>query len=287
MILGIDPKVDYAFKRLFGREQNRALLADVIDAVLRPLPEHRIVELQILNPFNDKQAPDDKLSVVDVKARDQSGRQFNVEMQMVAERHLARRILYYWARLHQQQMREGDDYSELRPTVSICFLNSTLFPSVPNYHLPFQLLNAEHKLAFSSDLDLHIIELAKFNRSADELADSFDAWVFFLKNAEWLDNDALPESLNRPAIHQAVKELVMLTQDDLERERYEARLKLQRDERSRFQSALTDGERIGVIRLCQRRLNLAVTPVDELANLHFSELDALAERLENQLFDKS
>jgi hypothetical protein len=36
MILGIDPKVDYAFKRLFGREQNVALLISLLNAVLQP-----------------------------------------------------------------------------------------------------------------------------------------------------------------------------------------------------------------------------------------------------------
>lgn len=42
MIPGIDPKVDYAFKRLFGVERNRHLLIDLIDAVLDSPPEHRI-----------------------------------------------------------------------------------------------------------------------------------------------------------------------------------------------------------------------------------------------------
>jgi hypothetical protein len=78
----------------------------------------------------------------------------------------------------------------------------------------------------------------------------------------------------------------MLIQDDLERERYEARLKLQRDAESRLDAAFTDGERVGVIRLCQRRLNLPVASKEELARLPYTELDALAERLEKQLFGK-
>lgn len=126
MVPGIDPKIDYAFKRLFGADRNRALLIDLVNAVLRLPPGERIVELEILNPFNDKEALDDKLSVVDIKARDEKGRLFNIEMQMLAVAFWRERILYYWSRLYSQQLHEGENYGKLRPTVSICFLNGTL-----------------------------------------------------------------------------------------------------------------------------------------------------------------
>src|SRR5260370_26650965 len=126
MLLGIDPKVDYAFKHLFGREATRTLLIDVLDSVLDPAPGGHIRDIELLNPFNPKQALDDKLSILDIKARDQSGRQFNVEMQMLALRYYEARILYYWARLHQHQLHEREDYLQLRPTVSPPFLAHVL-----------------------------------------------------------------------------------------------------------------------------------------------------------------
>src|SRR5438105_2057896 len=101
MILGIDPKVDYAFKHLFGRESSQAILIDVLDSVLLPPPDGQIRELEILNPFNPKEALDDKLSILDIKARDQSGRHFNIEMQMLAFRAYDKRIVYYASKLHQ------------------------------------------------------------------------------------------------------------------------------------------------------------------------------------------
>src|SRR5207237_911147 len=62
MIPGIDPKVDYAFKRLFGTAHNRGLLIHLRNAVLKPPPEQRVVDLELLNPFTDKEALDDKLA---------------------------------------------------------------------------------------------------------------------------------------------------------------------------------------------------------------------------------
>src|SRR2546422_505765 len=140
MLLNIDPTVDYAFKHLFGREATAPLLIDVIENVLEPAPGHHIEKIDVLNPFNPKEAFDDKLSILDIKARDQAGRQFNVEMQVLAFPYYEKRILYYWAKLHQQQLHEGQDYLELQPTISISFLNHVLFPGVADYHLRFRLL---------------------------------------------------------------------------------------------------------------------------------------------------
>jgi predicted transposase/invertase (TIGR01784 family) len=83
MPIAIDPKVDYAFKKVFGSESNRDVLVDLLNAVLQFQPGREVVEVEILNPFNEKEFADDKLSVVDVKARDATGRAFAVEMQMI------------------------------------------------------------------------------------------------------------------------------------------------------------------------------------------------------------
>src|SRR5712692_1393257 len=108
MVPGIDPKVDIVFKRLFGTEANADLLIDLLNGVLAFPPEHAVTDVEILNPFNEKEALDDKLSILDVKARDATGRQFNVEMQVLPYGAYPKRIVYYLAKLHQQQMREGE-----------------------------------------------------------------------------------------------------------------------------------------------------------------------------------
>src|SRR5947209_15397877 len=177
MILDIDPKVDYAFKHVFGRDETRPILIDVIDSVLNPAPAHRIRDIELQNPFNPKESLDDKLSILDIKARDQSGRQFNVEMQMLAFRSYEKRILYYWARLHTQQLREGQDYLELRPTISISFLDHVLFPEVPEYHLRFRLLEESRHFPCTEDIEVHLLQLPKFSKSAEELRTSLDIWL--------------------------------------------------------------------------------------------------------------
>lgn len=287
MIVGIDPKIDYAFKHLFGREATRPILIDLLEKVLAPAPGHEILDIELLNPFNPKETLDDKLSVLDIKARDQSGRQFNVEMQMLSVPDYEKRILYYACKLHQQPLHEGEDYVELKPTISISFLDHVRFPQVPDFHLCFQLREKSHDFRLTEDLEFHILELPKFKKSLAELTSGLDVWLYFLRNAAMMDMDALPAEMREPLVVRALEELKMLTQTDLERERYESRRKAQMDERNRLRGARLEGReegRIeGEIRLCQRLLNQPETPTEELAALSIEELTRLAADLEDRV----
>ena len=279
MILGIDPKVDYAFKHVFGRETTRPLLINLLTHVLNPASGHEIRDVELLNPFNSKEALDDKLSILDIKARDQAGRQFNVEMQMLAFRYYEKRILYYWAKLHQQQFHQGQDYLELKPTLSISFLDHVLFPDVPNAHLRFRLLETEHRFSFTDDLEFHLLELPKFRKSTEKLSSGLDLWLYFLRHAERMDTEALPRApqqrvsqaldelrtseheatvhtgaflaalkqhpQEQPLVLRALEELQMLAQSDVERERYEARRKAQLDYNTGLKVARMEGREEG------------------------------------------
>jgi predicted transposase/invertase (TIGR01784 family) len=297
MILDIDPKVDYAFKHLFGRDSTRSILIDLLDQVLNPGPGHHIQEVELLNPFNPKESLDDKLSILDIKARDQSGRQINVEMQMLLSSFFKNRIIYYLTKFHQQQLHEGEDYSVLKPTISIVFLNQVLFPEVADYHLRFRLLEEQHHFPFAGDLELHTLELPKFRKTDAELTSGLDIWLYFLRHAEKIDPEALPKTLDRPLILRAMEELKMLTQTDIERERYEARRKAQLDHNSDIKAARMEGEaegetkglikgKIGEIHLCERLLRRSETPAEQLQSLSLEELTRLAEDLQVQLLSQ-
>jgi predicted transposase/invertase (TIGR01784 family) len=69
----IDPKVDCVFKALLGAEGNRGLLIHFLNAVLGADLPQPITTVEIKNPYNDKEFIGDKLSIVDIKARDAFG----------------------------------------------------------------------------------------------------------------------------------------------------------------------------------------------------------------------
>jgi predicted transposase/invertase (TIGR01784 family) len=285
-----DPKVDYAFKHVFGREQSKPALMSLLDAVLQPAAGQKITSLDLLNPFNEKEAIDDKLSVLDIKARDQSGRQFNVEMQMLGYGAFRQRVLYYWSKLYQAQLKDGDDYLILRPTIAVCFVDTPLFSAIADYHLTFELRERHHHTLFTDQTAVHILELAKFNKSVEELATSLDRWLFFLRHAEELDVDALPDSLDAPEIRWAMEDLIMISQDDRERELYESRLKMRRDVNTALAEKLEEGREEGRMEIqvrriqsLQRLLRHEMISADQLNTRSFSDLETLAVQLVDQL----
>src|SRR6056297_759067 len=159
MVLGIDPKVDIAFKRIFGRTEGRNLTISLVNAVLQPQAGHQVVELEILDPYNHQERLDDKLTVLDVKARDETGRLFNVEMQMNLVPSLAERLLYYWAELYSRQLVAGQRFEALRAKISICFLNDVMFSGREKCHSMFRLLDPDHRLRLTPHLEIHLLEL--------------------------------------------------------------------------------------------------------------------------------
>jgi len=247
MILGIDPKVDFAFKYLFGQEKNLPILINVLNSTLNPPPGRLISKLLLRNPFNLKDAKDDKLSILDIKACDETGRQFNVEMQIRGFPHFSQRILYYGCRLHQDQLLEGEDYRELQPTISISFLDFVLFPNVSDYHLRFRLLEQSHHFPLTDDLEFRLFQLPRFTKSAQELSNSLDVWLYFLRYAEKIDTEELPVGLDFPLVHRAMEELKMLAQNDQERELYESRRKAQLDRNSLLNAERREGRHEGVL----------------------------------------
>jgi predicted transposase/invertase (TIGR01784 family) len=60
--------------------------------------------VDILNPYNDKEFLTDKLSIVDVKAKDSAGNLYQVEIQLSHYKHLPARIVYNWADIYSQQL---------------------------------------------------------------------------------------------------------------------------------------------------------------------------------------
>lgn len=287
MRIGIDPKVDFAFKWVFGREQNEDLLLDLLNSILEPLPDRRLESVTILNPLLPGDTEDSKLAVLDILARDSRGRQYNIEMQVVSHRFLKERFLFYWAKLHAQQLFEGDDYERLRPTISVLVLDDVLFPDLAGSHQRFQLWNDMHATTFTDQLEIHLLELPKFHATLSELTTELDRWLFFLQHAAMLDVEAWPQELAVPPLQHAAKELEMLSITDIERLRYESRLKGERDYRSGMRGAreegLEEGREVGQIQLCQELLGQPVITVAEFDRLSRVEMATLLSQLKAAL----
>jgi predicted transposase/invertase (TIGR01784 family) len=89
----INPKVDIAFKKLFGSEENKDLLISLINSIVSE--EDQVTEVILLNPYNLQNLRSDKLSILDIKAKNQEGKFFNIEIQISDEADCDKRALFY------------------------------------------------------------------------------------------------------------------------------------------------------------------------------------------------
>lgn len=283
---GIDPKVDYAFKRVFGSDENRNVLLHLLNALLADSLPHRIRDIQLLNPFSDKDGEDDRLSVLDIKARDEAGREYLIEMQLFAHGSFPERLLYYGAKHYSQQISEGEKYSKLRPVIVICFVNAILFPQMPGYHSHFELIDPRHGGRFTDQFMIHLVELPKFLDTLQPIDDDADRWTYFLRHGDEWDSATIPSFLNAPEFLQATGTLAMLAHTDKERERYEARLMFERDQAAREDDATERGMAQGMERglsqgLSQGRANEAKALIRRLGTRRWGDIPAdVAEFLE-------
>src|SRR5262249_26716511 len=155
------------------------------------------------------------------------GRRFNLEMQRQVLWFFSKRVLYYWADLYSSQLLEGAYHATLQPTYSICFTDSSLFDDT-DYHHCFRVADLEHGSTLCPDLEIHVLELKQFAVAAEAITTPLERWCYFLKHGEELDNERLPVALDTPVIRQALEVLTMLSQNEIERQRYLSRRKAER-----------------------------------------------------------
>lgn len=265
----LNPRVDFAFKKLFGSEENKDILISFINSVVSK--NDQVVDVTLLNPYNNKEHQSDKLSILDIKATDERGRQYNIEMQITDQVYYNQRALYYWSKLYTSQLQEGDAFSDLKKTISINILNFDYFDKEPTYHNIFKVLHVESHKSYFEDLELHFIELHKFDDDTGPIKTTLDRWTKFLKKAHGYDKTTFPDELRvEPAIEKAFLSLNTLSLDKDEREVYEARLKWLRDEDAALQKAHEKGMEQGIEQGIERiAINMlrANKPIDEIVLL--------------------
>ena len=291
MAIGIDPRVDYAFKLLLGSPERPAITLHFLNAVLAP--EISIAEIEFLNPFLSQDYDNDKLSILDIAARDSAGRTYDIEMQTSLPAGLSQRLAYYTASLYIGQISKGEEYTLLRPAISICVLDAIMFGNSSQIHSDFRLRSRGGDLELTDGLQIHLLELPKYVIPSDNgvISDPIEAWLYFFRRAHEMTTQEIEQRFQSPAFTEAAQVLDMIQRTPEERSQYELRLKAQRDERARLQYARAEGEArgeargklIGQIETLAGLLKETVKPLDGLT---IEELASIADDLQSELRDR-
>ena len=236
----LDPKIDFVFKNIFGSSKHPRILISFLNSVLKP--KNLISKVEIKNTDIEKHFVEDKFSRLDVKAETNTGEIINVEIQLKNEYNMIKRSLYYWSKLYEEQLSEGEDYSELKRTVCINILNFKYLKN-DRFHNGYRLKEIETQEELSGLLEIHFIEIPKLDKNSDE-KDMLVAWTEFLKNPESEKVRSLEMTIEE--IREAKDELVRLSNDEEQRQIYEMRSKILKDKISALNKAKKEGVEEGI-----------------------------------------
>ena len=241
----INPKTDYAFKKIFGSEQSHDILISFLNAIL--YDGNRVIrDLEILNPYLAPWIRGVKATYLDVKAKLDNHTTVIIEMQVLNTEGFEKRILYNAAKAYSTQLGVGEDYSLLDPVIALTITDFEMFPETNQLISRFILKEKDFLIDYPIyDIELVFVELPKFDKEVSSLETLADKWLYFLKYARQLD--VVPESMNLVSeIKQAfeIANEVNLTPEQIED--MEMQEMFIHDQRNAIKKALKQGRQEGV-----------------------------------------
>ena len=244
----LNPKNDYAFKRIFGTKKNQDILIHFINDMLGFSGNASIKSVDFLQTAQDPEIAAAKQSSVDVMCTDEVGRQYIVEMQVAKGHGFEKRAQYYAAKAYSRQMMEKDRYVNLKEIIFVAITNFVMFPDKVDYKSNHVILD---KSTYSHDLrdfSFTFMELPKFNKSIDKLHGMVEKWAYFFKHAEETTEDELSQIIGSDAvIKRAYDELNRYSWTKEELNTYEQEEKRELDTLAIRDQLLADGRALGLI----------------------------------------
>ena len=241
----------------------------------------------------------DKLICVDVKATDAFGRVFVIEVQIVVQSSFAKRAVFYACDAYTDQLRAGQGYNDLKATYSICLLMRNLWDDGQLHH-QFQLVERESGMVLEDSIEIHTVELAKYNGSSSEVrgASVLEQWAYWIKNASEHTVEELQELLPGLEFLRATGELNAIREITEEKQMYDAREKASLDIQSNLIDARQEGRQEGIeigeqrgkltgsIQVYEGLLGGPTSSDEVLGNMPIEDLAAMVTQLQKRLRDR-
>ena len=159
---------DFGFKRIFGTAINKDLLICFLNSLFDG--KQVVKDVSYLNPEHVGDVYTDRRAIFDVYCEGENGEKFIVEMLNAYQTYFKDRSLFYStfpireqaALLNFDMNEEAFEKEKIRHSVQLCD-------------------TATHKV-FYDKLEFIYVEIAKFNKSLEELETLYDKWLYALKN---------------------------------------------------------------------------------------------------------
>ena len=244
---------DYFVRYFFTDKGGEKVLLDFINAVMISANMKTFKSVEILNPFNLKKNYSDKETIVDVKCITKNGTVVIIEVQLSGNSRFPERILYYWSTNYSKLLKKGEGYEDLTPVISINLLNFNLNKKDSNVHSCYMIYDTKNKRLLTDHLQIHIIELKKFNFKNNNLSKDLNYWLGFFttKDMEAYMSDIVKE---KPIMEEAHKRynnfirsrLMMSEYEKKEIYQYDKQIMLKDERREGIKEGMKKGKLEGI-----------------------------------------
>ena len=237
---------DFGFKRIFGSAPNKDLLICFLNSLFNG--RQVVKDVKYLNPENVGDIYTDRKAIFDVYCEGENGEKFIVEMQNAYQTYFKDRALFYSTFPVREQAPKGSEWDfKLNHVYTIALLNFNMNEEAFNkeeirHHV--QLCDtATHKI-FYDKLEFIYVEIAKFNKSLDELETLYDKWLYALKNLYKLTQR--PKALCDKVFDRLFEEAEIAKFTPQEQREYEASKMAYRDIKNSIDTAKREGKEEGL-----------------------------------------
>ena len=198
-------------------------------------------------------------------------------MQLVDEKNIEKRIIFYLSKMYTQNLKKSHNYSELNKCISILFIDFELekLKEIPKYLTKWNIREETYgKIILTDILELYIINLSKVEKYSENKL--LDTWVKFISNSEDLNMENADESIKK-----AKKVLDEISED--EHEQYLAHLRekyifeIQGIEEAGFDKGLAQGAKSKQIEIAKKMKakNMKIDEIAEITDLTKEEIEKL------------
>ena len=214
---------------------------------------------------------DDKVGILDIKAKINNTINCDIEMQVVDEKNVEKRITFYVSKMYSQTITEGQDYSELQKCIAILITDYKIssLKNLEKYMTKWNIREEDYgNHILTDDIEIYIIELPKVDKY--KKGQALDHWVEFIKNPRVID-------MSNKEIKKAKEVLEQISQDETERHLAELRLKHIRDQKAIEAAGFDKGFEKGVMQIAKKMKSQGfdVDTIHKLTELSIEEIENL------------
>ena len=257
---------DFGFKRIFGTKPNKDLLINFLNSLFEGFQV--IKDVKYLNSEHVGDVFAERKAIFDVYCENERGEKFIVEMQNAYQKYFKDRSLFYSTFPIREQAPKGADWNfKLERVYTVALLNFDLKEEAfdqDDINHDVGLLDKKTHKVFNDKLSFKYVEIAKFDKTEDELVTLYDKWLYVLKNLSRLDER--PAALKEKVFTKLFEEAEIAKFTPTELKEYEDSLKAYRDVKDCIDTALEKGREEKAIQIAKKML-AAGMDIDTIINM--------------------